>query len=79
MCGTEDKSELAEMRIVNARRRQRAAMSAKAEQECRADNPNIFNNVVNQIPNYGLFMNAEPNLTNKNENLINIHTQYVFA
>ena len=44
--GTEDKSELAEMQIANARRRQRAAMSAKAEQECRADNPNIFNNVV---------------------------------
>ena len=45
-CGTEDKSELAEMQIANARRRQRAAISAKAEQECRADNPNIFNNVV---------------------------------
>ena len=44
--GTEDKSELAEMQIANARRRQRAEMSAKAEQECRADNPNIFNNVV---------------------------------
>ena len=44
--GTEDKSELAEMQIANARRRQCAAMSAKAEQECCADNPNIFNNVV---------------------------------
>ena len=43
---TEDKSELAEMQIVNARRRQRTEMSAKAEHECRADNPNIFNNVV---------------------------------
>ena len=45
-CGTEDKSELVEMQIANARRRQRAEMSAKAEQECRADNPNIFNNVL---------------------------------
>ena len=44
--GTDDTSKLVEMQIANARRRHRAVMSAKAEQECRADNPNIFNNVV---------------------------------
>ena len=51
----EDKSELAGMQIANARRRQRAAISSKTEQECRADNPNIFNNVVYE-PNTKTFV-----------------------
>jgi hypothetical protein len=43
---TDDRAKLAEMQIANARRRRRAVMEAHAEQERRADDPNIFNNHV---------------------------------
>ena len=78
--GTEDNPELAEMQIANARRHQRAEMSAKAEQECRADNPNIFNNVVYE-PNTKSWVVHERRTKSyqQKRNLININTQYVFA
>jgi hypothetical protein len=43
---TKDRGKLAKMQIANERRRQRAVMEAHAEQERRADDPNIFNNNV---------------------------------
>ena len=43
---TRDRSILAKMQIASERRRQRAVMEAHAEQERRADDPNIFNNNV---------------------------------
>ena len=43
---TKDRGKLAELQIANERRRQRAVMEAHAEQERRADDPNIFNNTV---------------------------------
>jgi hypothetical protein len=42
----EDRAQLAEMQIANARRRQRAVMEAQPDQERRSDDPNIFNNHV---------------------------------
>jgi hypothetical protein len=64
--GTEDRGKLAEMQIATERRRRRAVIEAHAEQEHRADDPNIFNNNVYE-PNTKrlLSMNAEPNRTNK--------------
>jgi hypothetical protein len=44
LLGTEDRGKLAELQIANERRRRRAVMEAHAEQERRADDPNIFNN-----------------------------------
>ena len=41
-----DRAKLAEMQIAKERRRQRAVMENHAEQERRADDPNIFNNHV---------------------------------
>ena len=43
---TKDRTKLAEMQIANERRRRRAVMEANAEQERRADDPNMFNNHV---------------------------------